>query len=89
MNSIGESHVSLLIIPGYGDQPTNAAKVQDANIGQMLQQHQLTTDRLASTIKLLHANYDRFSVNFRRIHQLCIMEGGAERTHRWIAPYSL
>jgi UDP:flavonoid glycosyltransferase YjiC (YdhE family) len=82
LNSIGEAvytHVPLIIIPGYGDQPTNAAKVQESNIGYMLERHQITTARLADTIKLLHADHDRFVVNLRRIHQLCLMEGGAER----------
>lgn len=88
INSIGEAtyaHVPLLILPGFGDQFANAAKVEEARIGYVLDWRTMTGVELALRIKQIYAEHDQFVQRLIRIHQLNELEGGgAQRAARLI-----
>jgi len=82
LNSIGEAvhaHVPLLVLPGFADQPANAAKVQETKIGYALERSTITATKLAIHIKQIHAEHDVFVQHLIRMHQLSELEGGAQR----------
>lgn len=79
INSIGESiyaHKPLLILPGFGDQFSTAARVTESEIGHFLYRHTLTSIQLAEKIKLINNKYDHYVKNLIRLHQLNELEGG-------------
>ncbi|UJR17754.1 hypothetical protein I4U23_004652 [Adineta vaga] len=82
MSSIGEAvyaNVPLIILPGFADQPTNGAKIEEAMIGHILERRQLTATQIARKIEHIQAEYDRFVFNLRRIHRFCTVEGGGAK----------
>ena len=82
LNSVGEAvyaHVPMIILPGFGDQFPLAAKIMENNLGYAIERDILTTEQLASCIKLIRADYDNFVSRLQRIHQISEFEGGARR----------
>ncbi len=82
LNSVGEAvyaHVPMIILPGFGDQFPLAAKVVEAKLGYAIERDALTTENLASFIKMILADYDSFVFHLRRTHHISELEGGARR----------
>lgn len=92
LNSVGEAiynHVPMIILPGFGDQPTVAAKVMEAKIGYAIERDLVTAEKLASFIQMILTDYDIFVSRLRRIHQISEVEGGVRRAAQLIDSWLL
>ncbi|CAF1653877.1 unnamed protein product [Adineta ricciae] len=92
LNSVGEAiyaHVPLIILPGFADQFTNAAKVEETKLGHFLYRNMVTSVGIVEKIKLIHDDYDQYVQRLRRFHQVSLFEGGAERAAQLIDEWLL
>ncbi|CAF3424285.1 unnamed protein product [Rotaria socialis] len=82
--SIGEAvyaHKPLIILPGFGDQRANAARMRSWNVAVVLERHSMTAAVLAQAARYLVEN-DRFAAItecLKRLHYFSEREGGGTR----------
>ncbi|CAF4170652.1 unnamed protein product, partial [Adineta steineri] len=82
--SIGEAihaHKPTIILPGFGDQKANGARMRAQNISVVLQRHSLTAKLFAEAVQLLVHNgrYVDIVERLKRLHYLSKSEGGGAR----------
>jgi UDP:flavonoid glycosyltransferase YjiC (YdhE family) len=84
LNSIGEAvyaHKPTIILPGFGDQDGNGARMRAWNVSVVLSRHTLTAKAFAQAIQSLVDDDQRRSIveRLKRLHQLSESEGSRAR----------
>ncbi|CAF3888070.1 unnamed protein product [Adineta steineri] len=82
--SIGEAihaHKPTIILPGFGDQKANGARMRAQNTSVVLQRHSLTAKLFAEAVQSLVHNdrYVDIVERLKRLHYLSKSEGGGAR----------
>ncbi|CAF0915614.1 unnamed protein product [Adineta ricciae] len=92
ISSLAESiymHVPLIVLPAFADQFDNAMKVEEANIGYVVDWHTITSDLLASYINKLNDKHDSVVERLVCIHQISELAGGAQKAAKIIDQWLL
>ena len=78
--------IPIIVVPFFGDQLENAARVQHHHYGKMIHRHQLTSDLISRTLRLFDSEVYRRSLwGIQRIYRA---DGGASRAAELLEFYS-